>query len=65
MVVAAPTVSCPSSSWFVLLDVFSMITYGLSDFTQEPHTGSLENVRLDSALVAKPFAREHSSAFQS
>ena len=65
MVVAAPAVPCClSSSSFTLLDVFPMITSGLKDFTQEPYSGSPGKVRLNSALVAMPFARVHSSALQ-
>ena len=65
--VASSAVPCcgPSSSSFVLLDVFPMITSGLRDFTQEPYSGSPGQVRSNSALIAKPFARAHSSALQS
>ena len=66
MVVAAPVVPyCPSSSSFALLDVFPMIISGLRDFTQELFSDSPGQVRLNSALVAMPFARVHSSALQS
>ena len=63
MVVAAPAVPrCPSSCSFALLDVFPIITSGLRDFTQEPYSGSHGQFRLNSALVAMPFARVNSSA---
>ena len=66
MVAAAPAVSCvPSSSSLVLLDVFPMITSGLRDFTQESYSEYLGQVQFNSALVAIPFARAHSSALQS
>ena len=66
MVVAALAVPCfPSSSSFALLDLFPMITSGLKDFTQESYSGAPGHVRLNSALVAMPFARVHSSTLQS
>ena len=66
VVVAAPAVlCCPLSSSSVLLDVFPIITFSLRDFTQEPCSGSPKQVHLNSALVAMPFARAHSSALES
>ena len=66
MVGAAPAVPCgPSSNATVFLNVFPMITSGLRDFTQEPHSDSPGQICLNIALVAILFARAHSSAPQS
>ena len=45
--------------------MFPTITSGLKDFTQELYSGSPGQVRLNSELVAMPFARVHSSDRQS